>query len=107
MEHIVQFAISIDDDAIVKIVSEKAEREIIKDLKQDVANKIFMKDYYRQNADPKKDRLSVFSENIVREFFEENKEYIIDKAADKLADKLARSKKGKELLENLVGNAND
>lgn len=101
MEHIVQFAVSIDDNAITKYVTENAEKEIIKDLKQDVANKIFMKDYYRQNADPKKDRLSIFAESIVKDMFEENKEYILDKAAAILADRLARSKKGKEILDNL------
>lgn len=101
MEHIVQFAIGIDDDAITKRVTENAEKEIIKDLKQDVANKIFQPYYYKGNADPKRDHLSCFSENLVKAFFEENKEYIIDKAAAILADRLFRSKKGKEILDNL------
>lgn len=101
MEHIVQFAIGIDDDAIVKRVSENAEKEIIKDLKQQVANKIFQPYYYKGNADPTRDNLSCFSENLVKAFLEENKEYIIDKAAAILADRLFRSKKGKEILDNL------
>ena len=74
MEHIVQFAIGIDDDAIVKKVSEHAEKEIIKNLEQQVANKIFQAYYYSQNADPKHDKLSSFSERIVLNFLEENKE---------------------------------
>lgn len=101
MEHIVQFAIGIDDDAIVKKVSENAEKEIIKELKQDVANKIFEAYYWNKNADPKTDRLSNFSEHIVLSFLEENKEDIITKAAALLADRLARTKKGKEILNNL------
>ena len=101
MEHIVQFAVGIDDERIVNLVTEHAEKEIIKDLKQDVANRIFQPYYYKGNADPKKDRLSCFSENLVKEFLEENKEYIIDKAATILADRLFRSKKGKEILDNL------
>lgn len=103
MEHIVQFAVSIDDNAIVKNVTEHAEKEIINELKQDVANKIFQSSsYYRNaNADPKTDRLSYFAENIIKEMFKENEQYILDKAAAILADKLARSKKGKEILGNL------
>lgn len=101
MEHIVQFAIGIDDNAIVKNVLAHAEKEIIKELKQEVANKMFEAYYWNQNADPKKDKLSTFSEHIVVGFLEENKEYILDKAAAILADKLARSKKGKEILGNL------
>jgi ferritin-like protein len=101
MEHIVQFAISIDDDAIVKKVSENAEKKIIEDLKQQVANKIFEAYYYNRNADPKHDKLSSFSENIVLSFLEANKDELLDKAAALLADRLARSKKGKEILKRL------
>ena len=103
MEHIVQFAVGIDDNAIVKNITEHAEKQIINELKQDVANKIFQSSsYYRNaNADPKTDRLSYFSENIIKEMFKENEQYILDKAAAILADKLARSKKGKEILGNL------
>ena len=93
MEHIVQFAVSIDDNRITELVTQNAENEIIKDLKQDVANKLFNPPYYKGNADPKRDNLSCFTENLVKEFLETNKEYIIDKAAAMLADRLARSKK--------------
>ena len=34
MEHIIQFGIGVDDDAIVKKVSENAERQIINDLEK-------------------------------------------------------------------------
>lgn len=101
MEHIVQFAIGIDDNAITERVSENAEKEIIKDLKQQVANKIFQPYYYKGNADPTRDNLSCFAEKLVKDFLEENKECILDKAAAILADRLFRSKKGKEILDNL------
>jgi hypothetical protein len=101
MEHIVQFAVGIDDNKITALVEQNAEKEIIKDLKQDVANKLFKKDYYRKNADPKTDCLSYFSEQLVIGMLEENKEYILDKAATLLANKLARTKKGKEILDKL------
>lgn len=101
MEHIVQFAIGIDDEAIVKIVNENAERVIINDLKQQVANKLFQRDYYRNNADPERDPLSTFAKGIVERFLVENKDIIIERAAEQLADKLARTKKAKEILNGI------
>lgn len=101
MEHIVQFAVSIDDNAIVQHVTEHAEKEIIKDLKQQVANKIFKAYYYRTNADPEKDPLSEFAKDIICNMLEEHKDTITTKAAEILADRLARTKAGKVIFENL------
>lgn len=99
MEHIVQFAIGIDDNAIKERVTANAEKEIIKSIKQDVANKLFST-WYR-DADPKKDPLNEFSKGIIEKFLEQHQEEILNKAAAHLADKLARTKKGKEILNNL------
>ena len=101
MEHIVQFAIGIDDDTIVKKVSENAEKEIIKNLQQQVSNKLFESCYWNKDADPKRDPLSDYSKYLVENFLEQHKTEILEKAAAHLADKLARSKKGKEIFNNL------
>ena len=101
MEHIVQFAVGIDDEAITNRVSEHAEKEIIKDLKQQVTNKLFESYYYRQNANPQNDPLSDFSKSIVQNFLKDNKEIIIERTAKELADKLVRTKAGKAILENI------
>lgn len=101
MEHIVQFAIGIDDNAIVKAVSENAEKEIIKCLQQQVTNILFRpKNYLKRDADPKIDPLSEFAQEIILEFFKENKDIIIENASKIIADKLARSKAYKAILEN-------
>lgn len=101
MEHIVQFAIGIDDNAIVKNVSENAEKEIINDLKQKVANRIFQHNYYNKNADPDRDPLTDFAKGIITSVIEDNKDVIIEKAAEHLAERLSKTKKGKEILDNL------
>lgn len=101
MEHIVQFAIGIDDNAIVKNVSENAEKEIINDLKQKVANRIFQRNYYSKNADPDRDPLTDFTKGIITFVIEDNKDVIIEKAAEHLAERLSKTKKGKEILNNL------
>ena len=101
MEHIVQFAIGIDDEAIVKRVTENAERVITNELKQQVANRLFQRSYYSKNADPERDPLSNFTMNLVDDFFEINRDAIIEKAAERLADRLARTKKAKEILNGI------
>ena len=102
MEHIVQFAVSIDDNAITEHVTKNAEKEIIKDLKQQVANRLFESGYYRSNADPERDPLNEWAKNeIINTFLDENKDKIISEAAKELAVKLARTKAGKAILEDL------
>ena len=95
MEHIVQIAVSVDDDAIVRIITEKAAKEITEELKQQVTDKLFQPSYYSRHANPDRDRLSDFTRKLVGELLEENKDTIIEKAADNLADRLARTKKAK------------
>ena len=76
MEHIIQFAIGIDDDRIVKLVEDNASKQIIGDLKQQVANRIFSAYYCGQNANPSTDKLSDLSVQIVSDFLKDNKDVI-------------------------------
>ena len=102
MEHIVQFAVSIDDSAITRYVTKNAEKEIIKDLKQQVTNRLFESRYYRGDSDPERDPLSEWAkEKIINTFLDENKDKIISEAAKELAVKLSRTKAGKAILEEL------
>jgi len=102
MDHIVQFAVSIDDNAITQRVTDAAEKKIIDDLKQQVANRLFQSDYYRGNADPERNPLSEYSKRLVENFLTEYKDAIITNASQILADKLARSKAGKEIFKDLT-----
>lgn len=101
MEHIVQFAIGIDDRSITERVEENAEKVIIKNLQQQVANKLFESRYFNRNVDPKSDPLSEFSKEIVHDFLNENKEIIIQKTVKELSDRLMRSKAGKAIFEDV------
>ena len=102
MEHIVQFAINIDDDRIRSIIEQGAEKQIVKDLQQQVLNKLLTPSgYYRSiNATPD-DPLSPFTEGVVKSVFEQHEDKIIEKAAELLADRLARTKRGKAILERM------
>lgn len=103
MEHIVQFAVSIDDIAIANKVEEHAEKEIITHIKQQVANKLFESRYYNCNADPKTDELSSFSKDLIDEFLAEHEDEIVSKAAEYLAAKVIRRKSSKSLKTDSKG----
>lgn len=100
MEHIVQFAVGIDDKAITDRVEMSAEKQIIEHLEQEVRNKLFDSRTWARDAKPG-DPLSAYSERIINNFLEANKNDILEKAAKYLAEKLARSKAGKALLNDV------
>ena len=100
MDHLISFTVSFDDADIIKAVREKAESQIISNIEKEVKNTLFNPYYpYRQN-----DPHHVFSnlaKDVFNDFLNENKEEILSKASIILADKLARSKAGKAILEEL------
>lgn len=102
MEHVVQFAVGIDDQRIVNLVEENASKQIIGELKQQVANRIFRSNYYGENVDPNHDKLSDTSERIVSGFLNENKDVIVQRASEILADKMFRSKTMRDKIKDLV-----
>lgn len=100
MEHIVQFAIGIDDDAIKDRIMQNAEKKITDDIEQQVRDALFDRGWKKHaNID---DPLNGYSERIVSNFLEQHKQEIIDKAAEHLADKLSRTKAAKEMLTEVL-----
>lgn len=98
MEHIVQFAISMDDNAIKQRVEEAAEKTIINNLQQEVRDKLFEPgDYCRRSTKPG-DPLSSFSESLIEDFLSDNKDELLDKAALYLANRLCKTKAAKEII---------
>ena len=99
MEHVIQFGIGIDDETIRKRIEAKAEDEIIKELTLDAKAAIFTRPYYGDYNTFTKTPTSFFDEKI-DQFLKENKNEIIEVAADRLAARLARTKVAKELKED-------
>lgn len=101
MEHIIQMAISVEDEKIVERVEKTAENQIIQTLTDRVENIISEKRgwYGKQERDytPLKNMVREQVEKILNE----NKDLILSEASKILADKLARSKAGKEILQGL------
>lgn len=94
MEHIVQFAISIDDDHIKKSIEESAEKQIIDNLKNDIKDAIFCKNYYGNRTPELKDWVQVLIEKEIMKY----KEEIIQSAVKELINSMSRTKRAKEVL---------
>ena len=96
MDHLVQFTISIDDEHIANMVEKKAvdamEAEILKICK----NQLGEEASYWNNREP-----GPLLKSKVDEFFDTHRDEIIDLAADKLAEKLVRTKAVREKVKEM------
>ena len=95
MEHIVHFAIGIDDDAIRKRIEDNAYEDIVKELMKKAENempKLYGKfpNWYGM------------TEKAVKQLIDENKDTIIDKATDKLVESFKRTKVFKEAMAKAI-----
>lgn len=103
MEHILQFAINIDDEAIKKTISEKAEKQIIENITISVQNKIqdaiYNSGYYHRD-----DKLKGWVKDEFNKFLDANKDEIISIATEKLADRLSRTKRVREAVDEVLKN---
>lgn len=97
MEHIVQFAIGVDDDAIKKICEDKAAEQIIKD----VTDFSHGKGYYGRLNDTPEQLKSLFVEAIDK-YVKEHAEEITKEAIKEVAKNMMKTKVVKESLANLV-----
>lgn len=83
MEHIVQFAIGIDDKAIQNRIEEYAYTDVLDKL---------------ANAYSRENMWKTLMADALQSFLEERKDEIIDKAAHMLADRFQRTKKYREAM---------
>lgn len=112
-EHILNFAIAIEDDAIINAVQSKAEKQIIEEIKLEVLSKIFESNKYYGEKVVSIDRysgktvvdknaiLNEFAKCIIKESMESFKDEIVELAANRLVESARRSKKWKESIENV------
>lgn len=102
MEHIVQFGITVDDDAIKNLIVNKASETVVKEVKQElgVDNKYFSNGVVTKMVSDE-----------VQNQFNLHKEEIIEATAKALAEKLIKTKLVKErvskVLDNVLGKEGD
>ena len=97
MEHIVQFAIGFDDEGIRKRLEENAYNDILDKLVIEAKKGLSLNcsDIYQRQ------RWSTIVDMALHNYFDENKEAILDLAASKLAEYYKRTKAFKEKMANV------
>ena len=97
MEHIVQFAIGIDDEGIRKRIEENAYNDILNKLMNEAKKGISLNcsEYYQRQ------RWESIVNEALHNYFDENKETIIDLTATKLAESYKLTKKKKKKMSNV------
>lgn len=98
MEHIVQFAIGIDDKAIQNRIEEYAYRDVLDKLAKNAVDSVFA----HTNAYSRENMWKTLMEDALHSFLEERKDEIIDKAAHMLADRFQRTKKYREAMGDAI-----
>lgn len=96
MEHIVQFAIGIDDEAIRKTVETTAKRQIIDQIKTDVEETIYNVGW--RSGEVNKSSPKEWVKDMVKDVIEANKNQIIEGAISELAKNMAKTKAVKEAV---------
>lgn len=94
MEHIVQFAIGIDDKAIQNRIEEHAYTDVLNKLAKETMDSVFA----HTSAYSRENMCQTMMGDALQSFLEERKDEIIDKAANMLADRFQRTKKYREAM---------
>lgn len=98
MEHIVQFAINIDDKAIQNRIEEHAYSDVLDKLAKEATDTVFA----HTNAYSRENMWKTMVAVALQRFLEERKDEIIDKAANMLADRFQRTKKYREAMGDAI-----
>ena len=100
MEHIIQFGVNIDDDAIRRTIENNIQRKVEENILEDVKRKITGTSTYSTWAYD--ERLRDLISNATVKFLEENKEEIIENTSNKLVDRLVKTKAVKEMVNSTI-----
>lgn len=98
MNHIIQLVFDFDDARITEMVEAQAAKQVIDKITKDVELILYTKRYGYQSDSP----IREFVADRVNSIIDEYKDTIINAAAERLADKLSRTKLAKEALADAV-----
>lgn len=98
MEHIVQFAIGIDDETIQNRIEEHAYSDVLNKLTKNAVDSFFS----HSSAYTRDIMWEGLMGEALQSFLEERKDEIIDKAANMLADRFQRTKKYREAMDAAI-----
>lgn len=95
MEHILQFAVSVDDDAIRRICEEKAAEQVIKDVMEFSHESSYRQGRYSEN-------LKLMFAEAIDEYIKEHADEIIKEAVQEVAKNMMKSKRVREALSSVI-----
>ena len=102
MQHYFNFAIELEDEQIAERIARNAEKQITESIEKTVREQLFAYRYdYKTRKNEQDGPLSAFAHDIFVEWLKSHKDEIIDRAADMLAKRLANSKAGKAIIEEV------
>ena len=100
MEHLISFTYNVDDDRIQSQLEQAAVTELIKRFDQAVIKAATrQRGYYFNSSKSFEDTVIDYLQNGIDKFVQEHSDEIIEAAGKQLAEKLSRTKRAKELLE--------
>lgn len=97
MEHIVQFAIGIDDNAIKKRVEDNAYNDILEELIKEAKNYLPRSKSFGNSINWR-----FMVDDRLDKFLEKNRDDIIESAAEKLCESFKRTKAYKEKMTEVM-----
>ena len=100
MEHIVQFAVNIDDEQIKKTVERNVVTQVVAEIRKDCMKELTGK--INQSTYQYSQRIKEIVDSNIKEFLDNNKEIIIKEAVNQLAERLSRTKAAKEALNKTI-----
>ena len=102
MERIIQFGINIDEEQIKKTIEKNAMQQVVATFRNDVIKEMTGKHNYTKSEYSTK-MWNAINEQI-KMFLDVNKEEIINITSDKLAEKLSKTKKVKDMITSTISN---
>lgn len=102
MQHIINVAFDFDDKRITESIEEQVHKQVVDNITNEVKKIIFSKNYYDVINENDSEPLKKIVELYTREILNDNKDKIIEMAANKLVDSLKRSKVVKEVVGHVL-----
>ena len=103
MEHVVQFAFSLDDRVIQKRLEDEAFKTVCDDLKYDLIKSLPKRhSYIRGMSQTEKVDWRSVTEKMIKDILNENKDAIIEAAGKEMAEVFKRSKDYRELKKEVI-----
>ena len=102
MEHVIQLSFSLDDDRIQQQMEAAAVKDVIKRFDEAVLRAARMQRGRWSNYESFDEAAIDFLQKSIDQFVEDHRDVIIDAAGKALADRLCRTKRAREILEDVT-----